>query len=35
VVIRAEADGQTTHIFGTAETVVAQAQTISTGAAGQ
>jgi lipoprotein-anchoring transpeptidase ErfK/SrfK len=35
VVIRAEADQQTAQIFGTGETVVAQAQTVSTGAGGQ
>jgi lipoprotein-anchoring transpeptidase ErfK/SrfK len=35
VVIRAEADEQTAQIFGAAETVMAQAQTVSTGAAGQ
>jgi lipoprotein-anchoring transpeptidase ErfK/SrfK len=35
VVIRAEADEQTAQIFGATETVLAQAQTVSTGAAGQ
>jgi acyl-CoA thioesterase len=33
VVIRAEADAQTAQIFGSTETVVAQAQTASTVAA--
>jgi L,D-transpeptidase ErfK/SrfK len=35
VVIRAEADEQTAQIFGAAETVVAQAQTVSSGAGSQ
>ena len=33
VVIRAEADAQTAQIFGSTETVVAQAQTVSSNAA--
>jgi lipoprotein-anchoring transpeptidase ErfK/SrfK len=35
VVIRGEADAQTAQIFGSTETVVAQAQAVSTGAGGQ